>query len=40
MKRYNLVERTNKAEIIPGVQSGKAGSSRENVWTKIPFNGP
>ena len=33
-----IVERTNKAEIRPEEQSGKAESCRENLWNEIQLN--
>ena len=38
--KRDTVERTNKAEIRPEEQSGKARSRRENVWNKIQLKGP
>ena len=34
------VENTNKAEIRPEDQSGKAESCRENLWNEIELKGP
>ena len=39
MKRY-IVERTNKAELRPEEESGKAESCRENLWNEIELKGP
>ena len=39
MKRY-IVERTNKAEIRPELQSKKAESCQENLWNEIQLKGP
>ena len=39
IKRH-LVERTNKEEIRPDEQSGKAESSRGNLWNGIQLKGP
>ena len=35
IKRYYIVERTNKAEIRPEEQSVKTESCRENLWNEI-----
>ena len=39
IKRY-IVERTNKAELIPEKQSEKAKSCRENLWNEIELKRP
>ena len=39
-KRYNIVERTNKAEIRPGEQSEKAESCQENLWNEVQLTEP
>ena len=40
-RKRDIVERTNKAEIRPGVHSEKAESCLENLWNemqlKVPF---
>ena len=39
-KRYNIVERTNKAKIRPEEQSEKAESCLENLWSEIQLKRP
>ena len=39
VKKY-VVERTNKEEIRPEVQSEKAENCRENSWNEIQLKGP
>ena len=39
VKRY-IVERTNKAEIVPEEQSERSESCRENLCTEIQLTGP
>ena len=39
-KRYNIVERTNKAEIRPEEQSEKAENCWENLWNEMQIKGP
>ena len=39
IKRY-IAERTNKAEIRPEEQNGKAERCRENLWNEIRLTGP
>ena len=40
VKRYTVVERTDKAEIRPEEQSEKVESCRENLWNEIQLKGP
>ena len=39
-ERDNIVESTNKAEIIPEEQIEKAESCRENLWNETELKGP
>ena len=39
IKRYYIVEGTNKAEMRPEEQGQKAESSRENLWNEIQLKG-
>ena len=38
--KRHIVERTNKAEIRPKEQSGKAESCQKNLWNEIQLKGP